>query len=399
MGNARRRLVVSTNDLGRWNAEVVLDRLYDREASSNAELARRTGLSRSTVERALDLLVEQGLAAKSDPVALVSGRPAALYRLRPEAGHLLAIDVGAHTVRARVDDLAGPSSGGAAADAADHEPEPAPVRSEDPADRRLAVVDRLVDRAMAAAGVTGDRVRAVTVATPGIVDAEGTVVACRVIRAGDWAGDRLRTRIAERFPGAAVTVDNDANLAVLGEQRFGVASDARELVAVSAGRRVGFGILHGGELYRGARNQAGEAANIHDSWWGRANDWLRRHQDGAERLFAAVRAERSAAVDELEEFAYLLGMALAEVVHTIDPELIVLGGAVSLAGPTVLDPLTRRFKRACRDTLAPPPLLLSTLGRRAVLLGAAEQARRTAFAHLLDETHPHLPNTAPRRSR
>ena len=93
-----------------------------------------------------------------------------------------------------------------------------------------------------------------------------------------------------------------------------------------------------------------------------------------------------------------LGRWNAEVVHTIGPEPIVLGGAVSLAGPTALDSVTERFKRACRDTVA-PPLLLSALGRRAVLLGAAEHARRTAFAHLLGGTRPYLPDTAPRRGR
>ncbi len=397
MGNGQRR-VVSTADLGRWNAEVVLDLLYDREPRSNAELARRTGLSRSTVERSLDLLAEQSLVEKSDPVALVSGRPAALYRLRPEAGHLLTVDVGAHTIRARVDDLAGPAGGGPVADPGDHEPTPVTVRPDDSADHRLAAMDELADRAMAAAGITREQVRAVTVATPGIVDGDGIVTACRVIRAPGWVGDRLRTRVSRRFPGARVSVDNDANLAVLAEQRFGVAGDARELVAVSAGRRVGFGILHGGDLHRGARHQAGEAANIRDSWWGRANDWLRRHQDGAKGLFAAAGAGRPEAVAEVDEVAGLLAMAFAEVVHTIDPELIVLGGALSLAGPTVLDPMTEHFKRACRDTVA-PPLTLSTLGRRAVLLGAAEHARRTAFAHLLDDARPYLPNTTPRSGR
>ncbi|UWE08591.1 ROK family transcriptional regulator [Actinacidiphila bryophytorum] len=379
--------MVSTADLGRWNAELVLGRLYDRRARSNAELARRTGLSRSTVERALDLLAERGLVAKSAPVALPSGRPAALYRLRPEAGCLVAVDVGAHTVRVRVDDLAGPGG-------AEHEPEPVRVDPADPADKRLAAVDALVDRALAEAGAGAERVRAVTVGTPGIVDAGGTVVACRVIRSGDWVGSRLRSRVAERFPGAAVTVDNDANLAVLGEQRFGVAGGAREIVAVFAGRRVGFGIVHGGRLHRGAHHQAGEAANIRDSWWGRANDWLRGHQDVAPQLFAAAADGQAEALEQTAELGRLLGMAFAEVVHTVDPELIVLGGAVSLAGAAVLDPVAEHFKRACRDTTA-PPLVLSTLGRRPVLLGAAESARRTAFTHLLDGhpagAHPYEP--------
>lgn len=396
----RRRPIASTTDLGRWNAEAVLGRLYDREPRTNAELARETGLSRSTVERALDLLAGQGVVSKSEPVTLVSGRPAALYRLRPEYGHLVAIDVGAHTVRARVDDLAGPRPGAGPGPGPDEsgEPEPVAVGPDDKAGVRLEALEHLAGQALARAGVAREQVRAVTVATPGIVDSDGLIKSCRVIRTGDWAGDVLRTRMSERFPGAVVGVDNDANLAALAEQRFGAAGDAADVVAVFAGRRVGFGILHGGELHRGAHHQAGEAANIRDSWWGRASRWLSGHEDDIRDLFAAAGAGRAEGAVAIAELAGLLGMAFAEVVHTLDPELIVLGGAVSLAGSAILDPVTERFTRACRGTGA-PPVVLSTLGRRAVLLGAAEHARRQAFAHLLDEARPRLPNATPRSRR
>lgn len=387
------RRVANTAEVGRWNAVMVLERLYRLKPMTNAELVRETGLSRSTVERTLDLLVERGVVSKSDPAALISGRPAAFYRLRPEFGFLLAIDVGAHTVRVRVDDLAGPRSGQAQADAADNEPEPVEVSSEETADVRLGAVEDLVNQALASAGATRDQVCAVTVATPGIVDSEGMIKVCRVIRSGDWVGDRLRVWASERFPHAAVAVDNDANLAALGEQRFGAAGDAEDVVAVSAGRRIGFGILLGGTLHRGTHHQAGEAANIRDSSWERASTWLHEHED-AGRLFASAGAGDSRAVAVVGEFAHLLGTAFAEVVHTIDPELIVLGGAISLSGPTILDLVAEPFKRACRDTEA-PDLLLSTLGRRATLLGAAEHARRHAFDHLLHDARQPAPRSRP----
>lgn len=390
-----RRRITTTTDVGRWNAEAVLELLYDRQPRTNSELARDIGLSRSAAERALDLLVAHGVVAKSAPVALASGRPAALYRLRSESGHLLAVDVGAHVVRARVDDLAGPAPGQALADVADDEPAPLQVTPEQSTADRLAALEQLADRALADRGVAPEQVRAVTVATPGIVDGSGVVTACRVIRAADWVGDRLLVRMRERFPYAAVGVDNDANLAVLAEQRFGVVGDAGDVVAVFAGRRVGFGILHDGGLHRGAHHQAGEAANIRDSWWGRAGHWLRRHDAEVRELFASAEAGRPAAVAEVDELARLLGMAFTEVVHTTDPELIVLGGAISLAGPTILDPVAEHFKRACRGT-GTPPLLLSALGRRAALLGAAEHARRQAFTHLLDGVQSGRPDTAPR---
>jgi predicted NBD/HSP70 family sugar kinase len=366
------RRAANTAEVGRRNAETVLECLYRLRPMTNAELARETGLSRATVERTLEMLVGLGAVSKSEPAALVSGRPAAFYRLRPDFGFLLALDIGAHTVRVRVDDLAGPRSG----QRDDDEPEPTAVAPQYSAEMRLGTVEGLVDLALAGAGATRDQVRAVTVATPGIVDSEGMIKACRVILSGDWVGDRLRAWAGERFPHAAVAVDNDANLAALGEQRFGVAGDAEDVVVVSAGRRIGFGILLGGGVHRGAHHQAGEAANIRGSSWERASTWLHEHED-AGRLFASAGAGDAAAVAAAGEFAHLLGTAFAEAVHTVDPELIVLGGALSLAGPTILDLVAEPFKRACRDTEA-PDLLLSTLGRRAVLLGAAEHARRNA---------------------
>ncbi len=385
--------MTNTTEIGRWNAEAVLDCLYDRASHTNAALASASGLSRSTVERALDLLVGLGVVAGSEPVALASGRPAVLYRLRPESGHLLAIDVGANTVRARVDDLAGPGPG---LDAGPAEPEPVGVGPFDPAPVRLAAVARASEAALAGAGIGRDQVRAVAVAVPGIVRADGEITRSAVIRSRDWHGDGLRTWLRERFAPARVSIDNDANLAVLAEQRFGVAGSTEDVVVVLAGRRVGFGIVHGGRLHRGAHHQAGEAANIRDSWWGRASSWLYGRQAEAARLFSAAEAGDPAAVDDVAEFVDLLGMALAEIVHTIDPELIVLGGALSLAGQAIHRPLADRFKLACHGMFE-PDLRLSTLGRRAVLLGAAELARRRAFDHVLDDARPHLPNATPRR--
>jgi predicted NBD/HSP70 family sugar kinase len=392
---AGRRRMTNTTDLGRWNAEAVLDGLYDREPRTNAELASASGLSRSTVERSLDLLVNLGVVGGSTPVALASGRPAVLYQLRPEFGYLLAIDVGANTVRARVDDLAGPKSG---LDAGPAEPESVRVDPFDPAPVRLDAVARASEAALAGAGIGRDQVRAVAVAVPGIVETNGRIARSAVIHSRDWGGDGLRSWVGERFTSAQVSIDNDANLAVLAEQRFGVAGNTEDVVVVLAGRRVGFGIIHGGRLHRGAHRQAGEAANIRDSLWGRASSWLYGRQAEVVRLFAAADAGDPVAVEDVAEFVDLLGRAFAELVPTIDPELIVLGGALSLAGQAIHDPLKERFKLACHGMFE-PELRLSTLGRRAVLLGAAELARRQAFDHLLDDARPQLPNATPRRRR
>jgi len=389
------RRVISTSELGRRNAEAVLDQLDRREPSTIAELVRATGLSRSTVDKALELLVDHGAVRRSSPVALINGRPAALYSLRGECCYLLAADVGAHTVRVRLDPLSGPSGDLTGADHRRHEMAPAVVDPGEPTENRLRVLEELADHALASAGVTRDQVCAATVATPGVVDRAGLITACRVIRAEDWVGDRLRVRMSRMFPVATVAVDNDANLAVLAEQRFGVADQAEEVVAVSAGRRIGFGILRGGVLHRGAHNQAGEARTS-------VTRRGERPADGWPNMTPSLPGSSSPPAGAIPRRSRPLTKSLScwarrsprwstrstpnsscSAERSRPPEQ-----PFSIRSPITSPGLPRH---AC------PPLVLSTLGDRGVLLGAAEHARRLAFAHLLDTARPVLPTPPPGR--
>ncbi|HEX6391140.1 MAG TPA: ROK family transcriptional regulator, partial [Solirubrobacteraceae bacterium] len=244
----------SSNSLSRLrerNRALVLDALRGHGRTSRAELARVTGLSRTTVSGLVNdliqrgLIVEHGAASGSQP-----GRPGVLLSLDPSAGTALAVDFGHTHLRVAIADLA----------------------SNILAEEELALdVDRsahealdsaadLADNVLRSAGVDWDGVIGAAMGLPGPIDSSTGVVGSSVILPG-WAGLRPVEELERRI-GLRVGVDNDANLAVLGEARFGAARGAQDVIYVKVSSGIGAGLLLGGRLHRGVSGSAGEFGHV-----------------------------------------------------------------------------------------------------------------------------------------
>jgi predicted NBD/HSP70 family sugar kinase len=334
------------------------------------------------VERALKKLIDQGLVEKAEERGTVprnTGRRPVMHRFRAGRGYVVGLEVGEDNVRAIVTDLegtlqAGNNPAGRVKRPVPQEHQTAIARG---ADRktRLAVVADTVAAVLGTAGVIPEQVWAVAAGTPGIVDQRGDVAVCNVIRG--WTGDHLHSHLRHLFPAQRcdIRVENDANLAAVAEHRIGCAREAKDVVHVLASRRIGLGIFHGGQLHRGATGRAGEIANIDSSPWGRANQWLRKQdRKSTAALFDAAAAGEADATTWIDNLAADLAAGLAEVVHIIDPELIVIGGELAHAGDTLADAIRKHLDAACRVTRIPPPVELSILGGRGVVLGAVQLA-------------------------
>lgn len=390
--------------LKRLNTSRVLQALYGSEPKSVTMLTHELVLSRPTVDNAIKELVGRGLVEKLDPQPQDNGRPPVMLGFCRAAGYLLGIDIGAHSVRAILTDLEGDTDLRADHDQATRcvPREHRSVIARD-ADRatRLAAIDQAISTVLDTAAVTPDQVWAVIVGTPGIVDLHGHVLVCGAMP--DWTGDHLLTHLRQQFPQPRchIQVENDANLAAVAEHRLGCARDTADVVHVLAGRRIGVGIVLNDTLRRGASGRAGEIANLPATPWARANSWLTKHdRDSAHELFHTAAARDSEAHGQVEDFAADLAAGLAELVYTIDPELIVIGGGLAHAGYTILNPTRKHLQNRCRRT--PPPVELSTLGERAVLLGATclalEHVQDTIFSTQPAETgHTSLGATHPPR--
>ena len=389
------------------------------EALRLGEIAETTGLSRPTVASALDELQEAGwvefLEEHPDGRSRL-GRPARLVRFRADAGYVVGIDIGAHRASVVVTDLEGA--------------EAATVRrsTSDARDRHqlLAAVRTAVREALARAGIDRRAVMSVAVGTPGIINPAGNIVMQAPGLPG-WTSLNLARELHRSFH-CAVHIENDVNLAVLGERWRGAATDANTVVFILWGERVGAGIFIDGRLHRGAAGAAGEigylnvvdpiGADVRVDKEGRGpferavaagavmtlgKEAARRHSGALRELarteghldaaavFAAAARGDATARTVVDTVTARLARGLAPLMLVIDPDVVVIGGGISLAGPAVLDAVRKHVHRL---TLVPTPLRLSTLGEDAVVSGAIRLALSDVERHVLPSLEAPEPDSS-----
>ncbi|GAA3645871.1 ROK family protein [Nonomuraea antimicrobica] len=382
--------------LRRMNRASVLDAVRRRapEPVRVAELAQSTKLTRPTVAQAVEDLLAAGWLRQHAPRPAAVGRPATRFSLNGRAAPVLGLDVGPHTVTAGVADLAGERL--------------AVVRrtvARRGARHLIETVDEVTDEALATAGLTVEQVKAVTAATPGIVE----VTTGRVLLAPSvpgWPEIDLAGRLRARFA-CAVTVENDANLAALAAVHRRTGSGT--LLAVQWGERLGAGVVIDGRLHRGA-GQAGEIGFIRPAGDllpdadgdGRGPleraigaeaivDLARRRAAGhpesgcarvtdAAAVFAAAAAGDPIAAEVVDRVAAVFAAAIAPGVLVLSPDTIVIGGGIARAGAVLRDAIVRHLEEL---TLTTPGVELSEWAEGTVLTGALQMALDEVWRHTL----------------
>lgn len=378
----RTDVATSPQLLRRMNRGAIVRYALEAEAFRAVDAMAATGLTRSTVLGVCDELVAQGwieeMGDSREAGEYSKGRPARRYRLRAEAGHIVAVDAGHHTVTAVVADLSGTILARTAHTLA----------TEDAQDRRM-IVRATVDGALAEADVHALDIFLVVVGVPAPVDEFGRSPESTAF----WGNMNPDFPTVFADYGRTV-VDNDANLAALAEQAHG--TDASTFAALLSGERFGAGLVVDGKLLRGPRGGAGEmrllgvveGVGSADGLGLLGREWavaaskagalapgsilagIPRAQLSAEKVFDAAAAGDKAALAIVDR----LGERLARVAHVLasllDVEKVIVAGAVAAAAEPVL---TRAAAFLATSFEAPAPVLAaSTLGADGVVLGALE---------------------------
>jgi glucokinase-like ROK family protein len=223
------------------NEQLVLRTIYDRNPISRADVARATGLTRTTVSDVVEQLLGAGLAEEIGLGRSTGGKAPILLRVPDEARHLVGIEVGDTHLTGAIVSLRGEVL----------------RRVEVPLDGRdgdmaLARLDGLIDELVqpTAAPILG-----IGIGTPGLVDTTSGTVRWAVNL--DWRDLPLGARLRERW-NLPVHVANDSHAAALGEYRFGGHEPRESMVVVKVGRGIGAGIVIEGQLYAGEGSGAGE---------------------------------------------------------------------------------------------------------------------------------------------
>ncbi|GAB2968594.1 ROK family transcriptional regulator [Nocardioides montaniterrae] len=335
---------------------------------TQAELARATGLARATISNIVRELTAGGLLESEAG----SGRRGSAVRLAASAGVVLGVDFGHSHVSVAVGDLTGRLL--------DEERHvlTTPLEPQAALERAHRIAARLIPR--------GATLRTVGLGLPAPVvgsnvDSPAIFPGWRDVDAVSLAGDTFE---------APVAVDNDANLGALAEHRLGVARGCSNIVFVKVSSGVGAGLVLDGRVFRGSQGTAGEIGHLTldeqgpfcrcgsrgclEAYASTSSlvDMLAGQLPGADfdAIVAAAGRGHVSARRALEDAGLHLGWALATIVNLINPEVVVLAGDMARAGDAVLEPTRVGLRRHALDSAAGTPVLTSTLGERASLVGA-----------------------------
>lgn len=353
------------------NERTVFDAIREGAPVSRAEIARRTGVSKPTVSLALEALRASGLVRETDPAP---GRPhygAVYFEAVGDAGLALGLDIGGRFLRAGVCDLGGE------------------IRARRDVETRgldiAAVVDACAGLAASLAAETRSFENAV-VGVPGVVRGDGSIAL-----AGDIPGlgeADLRAELISRL-GIPVALENDVNLAAVGERWRGAARGIDDFAFVSIGTGLGAAVVLGGELHRGRNGAAGELDSVRS---GRLDDvdpcaaalldfaaGVMSPPADLRAVFARARGGDPAAGAVVGEAARRIALHILPIAATVDVSLVVLGGGIGSNGDLLLEPI----RALLAEWLAfPPRVESSTLGDAAVLSGALATGMEEALEHV-----------------
>lgn len=362
------------------NERILLEQLRRNGPLSRAQLARATGLSKPTVSNALGNLERVGLVRPTgEKSAEHGGRHGILYESDPTAGYVVGIDIGRSWVRVVVADLTGEVV----------------VRSagSNQAQTAAALVEMTADlakKAVTEAGLNWSQVVHTVIGTPGVFDRSSG----RVFLAPNLPGLETQgvVNLLQKALGPDLTIENDANLAALGERVFGGGKEIENFVFLTIGTGIGMGIISNGTLYRGSHGASGEVAYLPLGMVTIPSAESRAGQRGmfeevaaargivraalaqgmqeplsAKHIFDAARAGESLAQAVIEGETQLLAQAIAAVAAVLDPTLVILGGGIGQN----FDLLGARIEHYLHEmTIIRPRIVASQLGQDAVLLGA-----------------------------
>ncbi len=375
--------------LRQLNLAVVMHYLRERSPIYRAQLAEITGLNKTTVSSlvseliALEYVQESGQSSAAGAAARM-GRPAVMLELNPAAGCAIAAEVGVDFISVAVANFTSDIIWRQTERTRHLEGQEAIT------ERLLALLRTAISHGLAATR----RVLGMAVGVPGLVALErGNILFAPNLH---WHDVPLGMILRQAF-GIPVLLDNEANLAALAEALYGSARAHRDVLYISAGVGLGGGIVRDGQIYRGASGFAGEFGHMNldasaafgdaagqvcgcgntDCWETRVSeralfaDVVRRVTAGQPSALAwavddahrglgrtsltvplivdAAQGGDPVALAALDDVGHALGAGIASLVNALNPELVVLGGSVSLAGEFLLPVIERELgQRALR---------------------------------------------------
>jgi glucokinase-like ROK family protein len=396
------------------NLAIILDQLRENAPLSRAALAEKTGLNKTTVSSLVSELIERHLVREIGLDNAGIGRPSVQLTLNPEAGFVVSAEIGVDYVSVISTDFA-PHINYKVKKT---------INSNQDQHEIIEQVLVLLKHAIAENASTHGNLLGVAAGVPGLVDyATGTVLFAPNL---GWKNAELGKILQKEF-NAPIFVDNEANLAALGEYYFGAARGFEEVLYISAGAGIGGGIILNGSVMRGKTGFAGEFGHMtmdpegelcgcgnRGCWETQASqralfkyiretiaagkksylqDLLRGNLNSlsVEKVVDAARNDDKLARDAFNQIGSNLGIGIASLVNALNPELVVLGGPISLGWDFLRPAIEHELRtRALRWHQESANIVLARHGADACVMGGVA----AVYNHMLARPSDRLTTVA-----
>ncbi len=371
------------------NQRLILRTIYEQRQISRADIARSTGLTRTTVSSVVTTLIDEGLVEEGGQGLSAGGKPPTLLQFVNDSRHIIGLDLANREFQGGVFDLRGNLIHRESVAADDQKGEAA-----------LALVYELIDHLTQK---TSRPLLGIGIGTPGVIDIQLGVI--RTALNLGWSDLPLKQLLEDRY-NTPVHIANDSQMAALAEYTFNEMQETPNLIVIKAGRGISAGIILNGQLYQGANAGASEVGHIRVVDAGEpcvcgligcletvasSHTLVRQAKAFAQRdpnstlhqfatspdaittdtILAAFQAGDEAMQQIIRRAGHYLGVTVANLIGALNMQHIIIGGSLSRFGNALLLPIRQEVKARVLPLIANETQIeLSSLGQDSVILGA-----------------------------
>jgi glucokinase len=372
---------ITASEMRGVNRTAVLELIRRSGPTSRTFIAQELKISLPTVMRIIDELIKEKYVREINEKEWSGGRKRSLVELNAKEHLTIGLDLGGTKFYGAVSDLGGEILF-----------EKMIPRNGSRGEEGYNMVTTMLEELVAFARGTSIPIMGIGIGVPGVTYHDKGIV--EWAPSLEWRNFPLAERVSKHF-NLPVIVDNDVNLSALGEMWFGAGREINNLVVLNIGTGIGAGVVIDGAIYRGTNEMAGEIGYLIPG-----REYLEKEYPGfgalellaagtgiaqrarnilkdsgkvnadtitAEEVFDAYRKGEEWSFPVVDDTVVYLAITVAAVITFFDPEFLVLNGGVSQSSDFIIEPLKRLLNNRVPRI---PPIMASTLGYRATVLGA-----------------------------
>lgn len=375
------------------NKSIILNKIRTDAPISRAQIAKEARLTPPTVSSNVKELIEQGIVLESELGESLGGRKPTMLKINHKAFYVIGVDAGPKTITCVLSDLSGEIIKRTSKQLT------LPLTNE----QFIHILKQSIYEVLDNLRVAKDKIIGIGIAMHGVVEVE-TGISLYAPNLG-LTNIPIKQELEHEFS-IDVKIENDARAMALGESWFGNHGKLKSMLAVNLGRGVGAGLVIDGQLYHGAWDIAGEIGHMMIDPKGdrcecgnygclqtfatgeaiaklankRLSEKIHQPVTG-ELIYELAIAGNEDCINVLQETGKRIGVGLTNLIHIINPEKIVLGGAVTKSSQFIL-PVIQNFiaEHALTSQAKQTEVTITNLGDDATIIGAVSLLLVDLFA-------------------